>query len=94
MNVKDRNEFATYVNSKNKFNPNIMYISKKDILNKWFNDLFSWLSECEKIFGFNNLSGYDTQRIYAYLAERYASFWFKKYAKPITWHWAFFDITK
>ena len=71
-----------------------MYISKKDILNKWFNDSFSWLAECEKIFGFNNLSGYDTQRIYAFLAERYASFWFKKYSKPIAWHWAFFDITK
>ena len=93
MNDNDRNEFSKYVKSKNKFNANIMYISKKDILDKWFKDLFTWLSECEKIFGFN-LSGYDNQRIYAFLAERYASFWFKKYSKPITWHWTFFDITK
>ena len=90
----DRNDFYEYVNSRDFFNPHIMYISKNKILDKWFNSLFPWLERCEKIFGFESLKGYDTGRLYAYLAERYASFWFKKYSKPITWHWAFFDITK
>tara|TARA_B100000767_G_scaffold217946_1_gene205735 strand:+ start:273 stop:599 length:327 start_codon:yes stop_codon:yes gene_type:complete len=52
---------------------------KKDILNKWFSKLFPWPEKCENQFGFNNLKGYDTKRLYAYLAERYLSFWFKKY---------------
>ena len=71
-----------------------MFISKKKILEKWFSDSFEWLFKCEKIFGFDNLVGFDKKRLYAFLAERYASFWFKKYAKPIMWEWTFFDITK
>ena len=43
-------------------------------------------------FGLKNLKGYDQQRLYAYLAERYLSFWFKKYSKYIEWPWVFKDI--
>jgi hypothetical protein len=92
MNNKDKDAFRKYVNTKNKFNPHIMYISKKKILQKWFNDLFNWLYACEKIFGFKKLTGYDKQRLYAFLAERYASFWFKKNSKSISWHWGFYDF--
>ena len=38
---------------------------------------FPWLEECEKIFGFDKLKGYDTTRLYAYLSERYLSFGLK-----------------
>ena len=58
-----------------------MFISKPHIAKKWFDTLFPWLEKCEKKFGFNKLEGYDTTRLYAYLAERYLSFWFKKYTK-------------
>ena len=34
--------------------------------------------KCEKIFEFENLKDYDTGRLFAYLAERYLSYWFKK----------------
>ena len=78
---KDRNEFKKFVNEKNYFNPHIMFISRVNIANKWFAALFPWLERCEKKFGFGGLNGYDTTRIYAYLAERYLSFWFKKYTK-------------
>ena len=61
------------------------------IMNKWFDNLFSWLSKCEQTFGFENLQGYDTQRLYAYLAERYLSYWFKKYTKYKTWPWITLD---
>ena len=60
-------------------------------LDLWFNDLFKWLDDCEKIFGFEKLKGYETKRLYAYLAERYLSFWFNKYTKVLNWHWSFFD---
>ena len=85
MHKKDREEFKKYVKNKNYFNPHIMFIAKPRIVNLWFKDLFSWLLKCEKVFGFKKLKGYDTTRLYAYLAERYLSFWFKKYTKYLEW---------
>jgi len=81
----DRDEFRSYVENQICFNPHIMFIAKVYIANQWFSKLFPWLFRCEKIFGFENLKGYDSQRLYAYLAERYLSFWFKKYSKYIEW---------
>lgn len=85
MEDSDREEFRDFVNNSILFNPHIMFIAKPKITNQWFSTLFPWLFRCEKIFGFKNLSGYDSQRIYAYLAERYLSFWFRKYTKFIEW---------
>ena len=92
MQEKDREDFRSYVSTKTFFSPHIMFFSKKKIIDQWFNDLFNWLFECEKIFGFDKLKGYDQTRLYAYLAERYLSFWFKKYTKTIEWPWIFKDI--
>ncbi len=92
MRIEDREEFRDYVNSRSFYNPHIMFISKKTIMEKYFNDVFPWLFECEKIFGFENLKGYDQTRLYAYLSERYLSFWFKKYSNYIEWPWIFQDI--
>ena len=78
MNIIDRENFRKFVNEEIKFNPHIMVISKKKILNMWFKDLFSWLFKCEKIFGFKDLKGYDQQRLYAFLAERYLFLVLKK----------------
>ena len=91
LKKKDRDEFYKFVTNNSKFNPHIMVISKKNILNKWFKDLFNWLFKCEKIFGFKNLSGYKTGRLYAYLAERYVSYWFHKYHKVKYCNWEFFE---
>ena len=66
----------------------------KKIINDWFNDLFNWLFKCEKIFGFSTLKGYDQERLYAYLAERYLSFWFRKYTNFLEWHWTFYEKNK
>ena len=93
INERDRNEFYEYLNKSSFYNPHIMFISKPEIINRWFNDLFTWLFKCEKVFGFDDLKGYDTQRLYAYLAERYLSFWFKKYTKHLNWSWTFIDYS-
>ena len=69
-----------------------MFIAKKKIIDRWFSALFPWLEECEKIFGYNKLKGYDTTRLYAYLSERYLSFWFKKYTKFKAHPWVFLDF--
>ena len=89
LSEKDKEDFKIFLKKK-KFNPHIMFISKKKIINKWFNDLFKWLFKCEKIFGLN-LKGYDQERLYAYLAERYLSYWFTKYTKHTEWPWTFFE---
>ena len=92
MNIKDREKFRKFVNTEIKFNPHIMVISKKKILNQWFKDLFNWLFKCEKIFGFKDLKGYDQQRLYAFLAERYLSFWFLTKTNYLESNWCFFEI--
>ncbi len=91
MDIKDRDDFRNFVNTKNFYNPHIMFISKKKILNRFFQDQFDWLTKCEKIFGFNKLKNYDQTRLYAFLAERFVSFWYKKYSKSIEWPWVFFE---
>ncbi len=91
MNINDREEFRNYVNIKLEFSPHIMFISKKKIINNWFENLFEWLFECEKIFGLDNLHGYDQGRLYAYLSERYLPFWFEKNYKIKFSPWIFFD---
>ena len=91
MHDQDRNEFKEFVENSVSFNPHIIFITKPHIANKWFNSLFPWLFNCEKIFGFEKLKGYNTERLYAYLAERYLSFCFKKYTKSLNWPWVMFD---
>ena len=92
LDDENKNDFREYVNSRNFYNPHIMCIARPDILNKWFNNLFPWLKRCEEEFGFKNLKGYDTQRLYAYLAERYLSYWFKKYTKFKELPWTLIEI--
>ena len=91
INDEDRSDFFNFVNSSTSYNPHIMFIAKPKILDRWFEVLFKWLFDCEKIFNFEKLYGYDTQRLFAYLAERYLSFWFKKHTNYIEKPWIFVD---
>ena len=82
LDINEKNDFRRFVNSKLSFNPHNMFICKnKDILNDYYNSVFPWLQRCEKLFGFKNLRGYGLQRLYGFLAERYMSYWFRKYTK-------------
>jgi hypothetical protein len=93
MHKKDKEGFKKFIYESVDFNPHIMFIAKPNITNLWFKDLFSWLSKCEKVFGFKKLHGYDTKRLYAYLAERYLSFWFRKYSNYIESPYITLDTT-
>ncbi len=94
MDIKDREDFRNFVNNNNSYNPHIMFVAKKELLNRYFKDQFNWLSKCEEVFGFKNLKNYDQTRLYAFLAERFVSFWFKKYSKTIEWPWIFYENKK
>ncbi len=92
LDNENRKDFSDYVNNRDYYNPHIMCIARPEILDKWFKSLFIWLEKCESEFGYDNLEGYDTQRLYAYLAERYLSYWFKKYTKFKELPWTFVEI--
>ena len=58
LDTKDRNDFKNFVNSETSFNPHNMFICKsKKILANYYNSIFPWLKECEKIFGFEHFRG-------------------------------------
>ena len=77
----DKHDFEFFLDNSVSFNPHNMFICKsKEILKKYYQSVFPWLKRCEKEFGFD-LKGYGQRRIYGFLAERYMSYWFKKYTK-------------
>jgi hypothetical protein len=94
LNHNDREDFRNYVNDNRSFNPFNMFICRsKTLTNQYYETVFEWLSNCEKIFGFN-LKGYNRIRLYAFLAERFMPFWFNKYAKCLEWPIIFQDLRK
>ena len=91
--TKEKNDFKDFVNTSVSFNPQNMFICKeKNTLFSYYESLFPWLLECEKIFGFKN-NNYGLKRMYGFLAERYLSYWFKKYKKISTLPFIFKDIS-
>ena len=94
LDDKEKEDFRQYTKQYVSFSRGNMFICRsKKIINDYFSSVFPWLQECERIFGFN-LEGYGQTRMYAFLAERYLSYWFNKYTKPLLWPVIFFDITK
>ena len=93
LDSKEKNDFYNFVNTEVSFNPHNMFICKsKKILKNYYDSVFPWLRKCEEKFGFE-LEGYGLKRIYGFLAERYLSFWFKKYTKFTTLPILFKDIS-
>ena len=93
LDNNDKSDFDYFVNSEVSFNPHNMFICRSNkVLEKYYNSIFPWLKRCEKKFGFE-LEGYGFKRIYGFLAERYMSFWFKKYTKYKTLPILFKDIS-
>ena len=81
LDHSEKKDFLSYMENSVSFNPHNMFICKnKKILELYYNSLFPWLERCENIFGFD-LDGYGLKRIYGFLAERYMSYWFRKYTK-------------
>ena len=94
LDKKDRGDFRDFVNTEVSFNPHNMFICKSyKTLDSYYSSVFTWLEKCENEFGFD-LNGYGLKRIYGFLAERYMSFWFKKYTNYTTLPIIFKDITE
>ncbi|MFL2889641.1 MAG: DUF4422 domain-containing protein [Pelagibacteraceae bacterium] len=94
LDEKEKIDFKEFVDNEVSFNPQNMFICKsKKLLIAYYESVFPWLKRCENIFGFNNLDSYGLQRIYGFLAERYLSYWFKKYSKFKTMSILFKDLS-
>lgn len=91
LSTKYREDFRKYCNIQNHTEANNMFYSKPKIMNELYKDLFDWLFKCEKIFNKKELIGYDLQRIYCFLSERFIPFWFKKNVKFTHWPWIFYE---
>ena len=93
LDKENKNAFMEYVNTEMSFNPHNMLICKStQKLKNYYEVLFSWLQECEKLFGFENLEGFGKIRIYGFLAERFMPYWFRKNTKHTTLPIIFYDI--
>ena len=91
LNNQNKEDFRKFVNDEVSFNPHNMFICKsKKLLKSYYDDIFPWLENCERLFGFEDLKGYGLTRIYGFLAERFMSYWFKKNSNykelPILFH--------
>ena len=92
LDDKDKQDFRTYVSNNTSYNQGNMFICKsKRIINAYYEAIFKWLSDCEKIFGFE-LDSYGKIRVYAFLAERFLPYWFNKYTKALEWPIVFNDL--
>lgn len=90
----NREDFRLFMENQNFYNRGNMFIIRnKNIINNFYNTIFPWLKRCEEIFGFKK-SGYGNIRIYAFLMERFMSYWFNKNSKVKIWPIAFYNINK
>ena len=85
LEEEEREDFINYIKKSNSFYPLEIFISKKKIINKLYEKTFEWIFKCEEEFSHLNLEGYGKERLYDFLAERYFSFYLKKYTKIKTW---------
>ena len=94
LDHRERDCFKKFMIENNSFNRGNMFITKsKKIMLDYYESIFPWLARCERIFNFKKQS-YGTNRIYAFLAERYLSYWFKKYTNYKIWPIIYYDINK
>jgi len=91
LDESERDDFKKFTTTKSSFNRENLFVCRsKKLIDGYFSSIFPWLERCEKIFGFE-LDGYGKTRMYAFLAERYLSYWFNKYSNPLSWPIFFFD---
>ena len=94
LDKENREDFRHYTRCEYTFARGNMFLCKsKDIISKYYESLFPWLERCEKVFGFD-VKGYGMTRIYAFLGERYLSYWFTKHTKHMLWPVIFYDTNK
>ena len=92
LDEEDKEDFRKFTEQNISYNTENMFVCKsKKIIKNYYNSVFPWLKRCEKVFRFQSGS-YGETRIYGFLAERYLSFWFNKYTKPLMWPIIWFDI--
>ena len=63
LDHENKKDFKKFMENRTSFNPHNMFVCKTEILKKYYNTIFPWLTKCEDIFEFENLQGYGLKRI-------------------------------
>lgn len=92
MNHDDKKDFIDYIRKENSFHQYQLFVSKKKIIEGLYKKTFPWIKDCEEKFKNISLTGYGKERLYDFLAERFFSFYFEKYAKIKIWPIKFLDF--
>jgi hypothetical protein len=93
LEKRERDDFRIFL-ANEYFNKENMFICRsKKLIIEYYKSVFPWLQRCENLFGFK-LSAWHEIRIYAFLAERYLSYWFNKYTITKEWPIFFYDTNK
>ena len=91
LEPKIKKDFKIYLNNF-EFNPHNLFICKSpNLLDQYYNDVFTWLFKCEQEFKDIKLNTFGKKRIYGFLAERYMPFWFKRNCNTLNWPYVYFD---
>ena len=70
LDEKDREDFRCYTRENVSFSRGNMFVCKsKEIMDNYFNSVFTWLEKCESIFGFHS-NDYGKTRMYAFFGRK------------------------
>lgn len=94
LNLNDRDDFLNYIKRSNSFYPLQIFIAKPAILRLLYKKTFKWITKCENIFTNFSFKGYGKERLFDFLAERFFSFFFIKYAKIKILPYKLINVTK
>ena len=70
-----RSKFILYLKSCERLHPFNMYVASVDTMSRYYSILFPWLFRCEDAIRVNAANSYQ-RRVFGFLAERFASFYF------------------
>lgn len=93
MKKDDKYDFLNFISSNNKINLHNMFITKKNIYDRYSKEMFEWLFKCDEYLKKKKKYHNSMLRIQAFLAERYLPFWFRKYSNYTEWPWVFCDTS-
>lgn len=91
----DRIQFKNFLNYRTHLSAHGMFISKKKIIDSYYEFLFSWFLKCENIINKeNNLPLLKNSRIFQYINERFLDYWMTKNYRTLCWPIAMYNSEK
>ena len=92
---EESSDFYNFLNKRKYLSAHGMFVSNKNIINKYYSVIFPWFEKCEKIMVPTTKKTLDeTPRFFQYLNERFLDYWMNKYYKCKVWPIAMYNDQK